>query len=265
MKRSAYGLTGWALAFGLITSASAADLAPPLATPLSPAPAVDAGGWSFALSPYFWGAGLSGNVGVFGLPAVHVEPDFRDILKNLDFAAMVMGEARYERFSFFGDILYSKVSVGVNTPRGILADTADLSSETFAGLFGAGYALIENERGTLDIIGGVRVWYASTGLSFEGQRLDGLSGSDSATWVDGIVGLRGRYALSGGFYLTAWGFVGTGGAKIDWDVAAGLGYSFSDRISAVLGYRALGVDFEKDSFVFDIVQQGPILGVSVRF
>jgi len=52
----------------------------------------------------------------------------------------------------------------------------------------------------------------------------------------------------------------------DWDVAAGLGYRFNDRISSVLGYRVLGVNYRNDhGFVFDVVQHGPILKLSVRF
>lgn len=72
-------------------------------------------------------------------------------------------------------------------------------------------------------------------------------------------------AFSDSLYLTAWSFVGSGGAKLDWDVAAGLGYQFNDRVSAVLGYRALGVDYREDGFVYDVVQHGPILGAVIRF
>jgi hypothetical protein len=59
--------------------------------------------------------------------------------------------------------------------------------------------------------------------------------------------------------------VGGGGADVDWDVALGLGYKFNDTISAVAGYRALGVNYENDGFVFDVVQQGPIVGVAIHF
>ncbi len=50
-----------------------------------------------------------------------------------------------------------------------------------------------------------------------------------------------------------------------WDVMGGLGYSFSDGFSTVLGYRALSVDYRNDGFVFDIIQQGPIFGAEFRF
>ncbi|POH31963.1 hypothetical protein ATY30_11145 [Sinorhizobium americanum] len=59
--------------------------------------------------------------------------------------------------------------------------------------------------------------------------------------------------------------MGAGQADLDWDVAAAIGYRFSDTVSAVAGYRALGVDYSNDGFLFDVVQQGPILGLVVKF
>jgi hypothetical protein len=222
-------------------------------------------GWTFAFAPYFWAAGLSGDIAQFGLPEVHVDADFGDILDNLDFAAMAVGEARYDRYSIFGDIIYTKLSNGAETPRGILAGRVDVSSETFAGLIGAGYSVLQNDRGNFDLVGGVRVWHVSTEISFSGGFLDGRDVSDSATWVDGLVGVRGTYSITDNFYLTGWGLVGGGGANLDWDVMGGVGYKFNDTFSAVAGYRALGVDYSDDGFVFDVVQQGPILGLVMRF
>ncbi|MEK1890527.1 MAG: hypothetical protein AAAB35_23775 [Phyllobacterium sp.] len=45
----------------------------------------------------------------------------------------------------------------------------------------------------------------------------------------------------------------------------GIGYQFNDTVSAVAGYRALGVDYSDAGFVFNVVQQGPILGVVLHF
>ncbi|MCY1245534.1 hypothetical protein D9M72_586920 [compost metagenome] len=80
-----------------------------------------------------------------------------------------------------------------------------------------------------------------------------------------MVGVRGKYAFTDNFYLTGWGLVGAGQADLDWDVAAAVGYQINDRFSAVAGYRALGVDYEDDGFVFDAVQHGPILGMVMHF
>jgi hypothetical protein len=222
-------------------------------------------GWTFTVAPYFWAAGISGDVGQFGLPPVDVDASFSDIFNHLDFGAMAIGEARYDRYSIFGDIMYSKISGAAGTPRGMLASSVEVSSETFAGLIGAGYSVLENSSGRLEVVGGARVWSVDTEISFSGGILDGVSRSDGATWVDAVAGLKGNYSITPEVYLTAWGLVGAGGADIDWDVAGAIGYRFNDRIAAVAGYRALGVDYRDDGFVFDVVQQGPILGMVVRF
>ena len=53
--------------------------------------------------------------------------------------------------------------------------------------------------------------------------------------------------------------------EITWDVLGGVGYQWNDFLSVVAGYRALGVDYDNDGFVYDIVQHGPIVGVVMRF
>jgi hypothetical protein len=90
-------------------------------------------GWTFSFTPYFWAAGLSGDIAQFGLPEAHVDADFGDIFDHLDFGAMAIGEARYGPYSIFGDIMYTKISGSSGTPRGILATDVEISSETFAG------------------------------------------------------------------------------------------------------------------------------------
>lgn len=244
-------------------SAQAADVSPLLAGE----PRADEAqpGWTFSIAPYFWMAGLSGDTSQFGLPTVHINADFGDVLDRLDFAFMAAGEARNGRFSVIGDIIYTKLSANGETPFGILADDVDVTSESFSGLLGVGYAVLDGPEGHLDIVGGIKVWSVDTTISLNGGILGGIERSDSATWVDGMVGLRGRYWFTPEIYLTGWGLVGGGGADFDWDVALGLGYNFNDRISGIVGYRALGVDYSDNGFLFDAVQQGPILGLAVKF
>ncbi len=254
-----------ALLVGVLVSsgAHAADVMSAIAPEAKP---IEQNGWTFSFSPYFWAAGLSGDFGQFNTPSVHLNQSFGDILDDLDFSTMMIGEARYDRYSLFADIQYTKVSSGSGTPRGIVADSVGLTSETFSGLFGAGYGVIQDDRTTVDLVGGARVWHASTEISFKGGFIpDGVSASDSATWVDGMAGVRARYAVTDNVYLNGWGLIGAGQAKLDWDVAAIVGYQINDTFSAVAGYRALGVDYRKDGFVFDAVQQGPIMGLVVHF
>lgn len=234
--------------------------------PMTPVVAeTEVGGWTFAIAPYFWMAGMSGDVGQFGLEPIHVDADFSDLLDHLDFAAMAIGEARNDRFSIFADVMYTKLG-GDGQPSGPIVDDIEVTSKTFAGLLGAGYSVLQDGNSHLDIVAGARLWSADTEISISGLGglIDGTF-SDGDTWVDGLVGVRGRYDFNENWYFTGWGMVGAGGADLDWDVAGGLGYQFNDTWSGVAGYRALGVDYSSDGFVFDVVQQGPILGVVARF
>lgn len=260
-----YHKLGLAAAITILMSctAKAADVSPLVMT--EPAAAAETEDWSFAASPYFWGAGLSGKVSQFGLPTIKVDSSFSDILQNLDFAFMGAAELRHERFSVIGDFMYIKLSADADTPFGLLTKEVDVQSETVAGLLGVGYAVLDGDRGHLDVVGGIRVWSVDTTITLNGGFLDGRSTNDGATWVDGMAGFRGKYALTDTWFISGWGLVGTGGANIDWDVAANIGYQFNDTVSAVAGYRALGVNYRNDGFVFDTVQQGPILGMTVKF
>jgi len=120
-------ISGSLLAFALST-AHAADLPIPttveVVTPALQSP------WSFAIAPYFWAAGLQGDIAEFGVPSVHVDASFSDIFKNLDFGAMAVSELRYNRFGLFTDLMYVKISGEAGTPDGVLATDASAGSKT---------------------------------------------------------------------------------------------------------------------------------------
>lgn len=220
---------------------------------------------TISISPYLWIAGITGDTAVLGLPEVHSSQSFGDILKEVDFGFMGAGEARYGHFSVLTDISYARVTSDSATPRGIFADSVDLKQETFTAMLGVGYTILENRQGRLDVVGGAKLWWTETTISFSGGPLDGVSGRDEATWVDGLAGFRGVYSVTPEIYLTGWGLAGAGGADLDWDVMAGVGYKRKESVSAVVGYRALGVDYSKGSVTNDIVEHGPILGLVFHF
>ncbi|AYG58927.1 hypothetical protein [Rhizobium jaguaris] len=257
----------WTFSFSAALLLNSAAFAADIAQTVSPeATQINTeSGWTFTFAPYFWAAGMSGDVGQFGLPPVHVDASFGDIWDHLDFGAMAIGEARYDRYSVFGDVIYTKVSGNKATPFGVLADKATLDSQVFSGLLGVGYSVLDDAAGHLDVVGGARVWSVDTKISLNGGLLDGRSRSDGDTWVDAVGGLKGTYSLTPNVFLAGWGLIGGGGADVDWDVAATVGYKFNKTVSGVFGYRAIGVDFKDNGFEFDVVEQGPILGLVIHF
>ncbi|HCW16892.1 MAG TPA: hypothetical protein DHL02_02805 [Achromobacter sp.] len=221
--------------------------------------------WEFSVTPYVWAPALSGKVSHRRLPVIDVDTSFDQILDNLDFAAMLSGDARKGRYSFFGDLIYAKVGAQGDTPREVVATSADVHSKTFTGLLGAGYSVLDQSPHSLDVVAGLRVWSVDTDITLKGARVDGRKSSDGATWVDAVAGVRGRYVFNTKLYAAGWGLVGAGGANADWDVGIGIGYNISKSFSATVGYRALGVDYSAGGFKFDAVLHGPMAGLTIRF
>lgn len=252
----------WAV-IGPVNAAIAADPVYPGGTTVE---YKDPSGWTFSVTGYAWLAGLEGDVGVNGNVA-HVDASIGDVLSNFDIGYMSVAEARYERFGVFTDVVYGKLSASQDTPLGILANNVDLSSQSLMWTVAGEYRLVDTPEASLDAFAGFRLYWLKNELEFNPPGLlGGTTASQTETWADPIVGLKGRYSFSPQFYLTAWGLVGGGASsEVLWDIMGGVGYDFSDSWSAVVGYRAAGVDYENDGFVYDTVQQGPILGVTYRF
>ena len=226
----------------------------------------DPSGWTFTIAPYGWLAGLEGDVGARGR-TTHIDASFGDILDNLDIALMGVAEVRYDRFGVFTDVVYSRVSDSGDTPFGILASSVDVTSQILMWTAAAEYRLLDQPDASVDAFAGFRLFSIENELDLNPPGLlGGLELSQQETWADPLVGLKGNVSLTPQFYLTSWALIG-GGASSDivWDLMGAAGYRFTDSFSAVVGYRAAGVDYENDGFVYDAVQHGPILGVVFRF
>ena len=223
-------------------------------------------GWAFTIAPYGWLAGLEGDVGAGGR-TTHVDESIGDILDNLDIALMGVAEARYDRFGVFTDLVYVRLSDFGDTPFGILASSVDFTTKSLMWTAAGEYRLLDQPDASVDAFAGFRLFSVENELDLNPPGLlGGLELSQTETWADPIVGLKGRISITPRVFLTSWGLIG-GGASSDivWDVMGAVGYQFTKSFSTVVGYRAAGVDYENDGFVYNTIQQGPILGVEFRF
>jgi len=226
-----------------------------------------ADGWSFTAAAYVWGTGLNGQVGVLGLPPQDVDLSFGDILEKLDVAVMGIGEARNGRFLLSMDLTYSRVSADVGTPFGIVADKIDVTAATWMVSGYGGYSVLDTDTVRLDLLGGARLWSVQSDFELKGGLLDGGSRDDGVTWVDPVVGAKIRLDLAPDIYAVSWAMIGGFGVGSDlmWDLMAGAGYDINDNWSLFGGYRAVSVDYRNNGFVYDVVQQGPVVAAIVRF
>lgn len=242
--------------------ASAADLAP--APPAIETDEFDAR-WHFAAGAYVWAAGIDGSVGVGGLGPADVEADFLEILENLDLAFMAVAEARYDRFGVFADLVYTHLSADGSGPLGLL--DASITNEMFVGTVMGQVRALQHGNSSLDLMAGARLWAVSGELELTGPLGGGGRRDLDEVWVDPMIGAKGRVQGTSPWYATGWAMIGGFGASadIDWDALAAIGYEVNNHVSLLAGYRGLGVEYENEDFVFDIVQHGPLVSAIVRF
>lgn len=79
--------------------------------------------------------------------------------------------------------------------------------------------------------------------------------------------MRGRVNLGERFTLGGTGLIAgsEGGSDFTSDLWVTLGYEWNDRLRTVLGYRRLDVDDDDGDFLYDVTQEGALLGFSFQF
>ncbi len=228
--------------------------------------------WTVELTPYVWLTGLGGEVATLpGFPPVEFNASFGDVLENLDGALMITGKVQVGRAGFLSDIVYAKLSLDRPTPGPFFSD-AELETKNFIGTFTGVYRVVQSDKANLDLGAGLRVWNVETELLLVGAQIGPGQIADrrivsSETWVDPVIISSLDIPLTRRVGLRAVADIGGFGASSDftWQAYGGVSFRLSKSIHSVLGYRYLDVDYEKDGFLYDVAQQGFLLGISLRF
>jgi hypothetical protein len=86
-------------------------------------------------------------------------------------------------------------------------------------------------------------------------------------WFDPYVGIRGRYNFSEKVYFLGRADIGgfSIGADLSWQASAGFGYQLSERKFFEVTYRALGVDYENDGYIYDMITHGAEVSLGMTF
>jgi hypothetical protein len=251
-------------------------------------------GWSFQVGLYAWLPTFDATMnytlptGVGGSASVNANAD--NYLSDLNFAAMITAEARYDRFSVVTDLMY--VDLGSSSsevrsanpaalPSNPITSTQNLSGDsslqatvwTLAG----GYTVLSGDWGNLDVLAGFRLLALdartnySLSVDIQGPRGYGtilsrsgrLSGSDNL-W-NGIVGLRGRILIGdSGFFVPYYLDVGGGDSNLTWQAFGGIGYQ-SGWAGVTLGYRYLSFNQGSTDLVDKLSMHGAFLAVTFTF
>ncbi len=236
--------------------------------------------WRADLTLWSWMISVEGDQGVAGRVA-QTSASFRDILRDSDSVLAFSGrvELAYQRWGLFVDGMYARLGAD-DVPTAPGFPDVDITYEMALVDFGAMYRLMDWQPGlaavdnphrpSLDLYAGGR--YTDVGLDLDPSGRPTLhQGFD---WIDPIVGAKLVLPLSRRFHIATNADIGGFGAGSDltWSATAVLGYDFTlwdNPMSLYLGYRAIGQDYSSgsgaDRVVWDVVQHGPLLGLSISF
>ena len=223
--------------------------------------ALAAGDWDLRLTPYAWFAGINGNIGTIpGAPSVPVDVSASDALSDTNASAMLVFEAQKGHHGIFSDLIYSDVQ---SEEDFLPAIGLTLESVTRTTIFTLAYKyqVYGDNRAFVDLVGGGRYWQVDTKLRFGGGLgfLAGKKITNKESWLDPVIGIKGRTALGGSRFYVAGGAALGGfglGSNSFYEISANIGYQWSKSIGTTLGYRLFDVDYESNDFLYDVKQQG---------
>ncbi|EXJ12633.1 hypothetical protein [Imhoffiella purpurea] len=223
--------------------------------------------WAFSISPYFWAAGIEGKTATLpGLPAADVDMSFGDIFDDLEPSGMLLFTASRDRLQLAADLQYVETQADSRSLQPLF-DRERLRSTSLIFSALASYLVHDDGRTRVRLGGGLRLWSVDTDLELSSGLLRGRRITNDETWVDPIVGASGDADLGAKVFARGWAYVGGFGigSDVTADLYLGLGYRFTDTISASLGYRWVKVDYEEDDFLYDVRQAGIATGVTFAF
>lgn len=236
----------------------------PAPAPMTAAP--QESGWWFRAAPYAWLTAIEGDAGIQRL-ITPVDISISDTLDSLDMGYMFVVEAGYGRWSLGVDVLYADVSTDIDAGNGPFFKSFRYEQTQWLLTPVVAWRAIETDGYHMDIFAGARINVLEaelTGRFVGGGQTTGTADTD---WIDPIIGIRGQAELTDKLFLRYNGDIGGFGVESDltWQVFLGLGVHLSDNVSAAIGYRALGVDYNEDRLLLDTVTHGPVIGLEVRF
>ena len=230
----------------------------------------DTNDWEFTIAPYLLGASLNGDAAI-GRVGAPIDLNFKDVLKNLDFGAMLRLEARKGEWGVIGDLIYAKLGAS----RSFFAEDRlllDAGAKIVVGETLVFYRLQSSPTATLDVLAGARIWTVDLNAELTGPIVGGAFAS-SETWADPVIGIRGTVNLGESWRLSLRGDIGGFGAgsSFSWQILAGIIYDISPSFSLAVQYRYLDVDFSSGTpgqpgfFLFDSAVSGPVIGAAFTF
>jgi hypothetical protein len=257
-------LATFASAQGPSAEASVATADASNSAPVPPPAASADDSWHVGVTPYLWFAGMHGTVGALGRQT-SVHASFGDIISNFNIGFMATFEARKNRFGTTTDLVWMRLSDDKALPSLLTGITSvDVKLRQFVLTPKLYYRVVDQQKIKVDAMVGFRFFHIGEGLEFSPNLIGGVDASQN--WADAVGGARFQIPLSEKALVTIAGDAGGGGARVDYQVAALLGYRIGKKCILQAGWRYMDVDFRgANAFIYDVATSGVVGGVTINF
>ena len=211
-------------------------------------------GRHFEIMPYFLVPGMSGTASVKGTRQ-EINASAGDIFSNLQFGFMGRTRLSYNRLFVGTDTLYMGLG-GANS-------NVDAGFDQWAAELLGGYRVRQN----ITLLSGARYNSLSANLQFKGPL--GANPRAAQVWWDpffggeGAIPLTKKVGISTRFDIGGFG----AGSRFAANAEPLLNYQFNDRCKANFGWKFFYQDYVNNSqaFEYDVLTQGPVLGLTMRW
>lgn len=249
-----------ALVCALVSQAAVADSS----TTINPIPSITEE-WKYSVTPYAWLPGVSADI-----PNIRSDSSADisagDVLRHLDGAAMISGQANYGRWGLMADIAHAELSKQGVHGRNLGVNTSfSVKLTTYTAAFT--YNLVHQPDLSIDSVVGLRNVNATVGWNINLPNLPDPVGSKKANATDPILGVKGRHRIATTDWFIPFYFdIGAPGNRTDatWQAMVGVGkaYTWGD---VMLGYRALYYDMKYGEPLQKTTLAGFTLGLGFKF
>jgi opacity protein-like surface antigen len=220
--------------------------------------------WSFEIVPYLWVASVKVDT---TLPDAPVPPGESKFDTKITGGALCAAQLNYKSFGLWVDFDWIRTKTEPKEP-GPAFSGGDLTANFYQSTAALTYKLPLDDKFQAKVLAGAQLWSVTEDLTLDAGALPGVSGSDSRTWINPVVGADLRYALGKNWTLLARGVVtvvGSGADSKGWDAMGGVSYRISNPCSIAFGYRYMHEEYTRERFNFNTDIQGFIIGFGIRF
>lgn len=173
------------------------------------------------------------------------------------------------------DIVYLNLGGTSKFGDDVISGAADVGFSIMMTTLAGNYRFYETADSYVDVIGGIRITDVDVDLTLNLNINPGpgpglnihRKASDGDTWVDPVIGVKGRHNLNENWYLMGSAIYGGFGVSSHhlYDVSGFVGYEWNNGIELYGGWRIAETNYDNGSFEWDMTMSGPMLGLTFKF